>query len=258
MFELFFSQFCKSDLSRYEYLEVFQTVPWTSKKTRLDFMWTAKAETRVRIYVRLQNHFWTATWEKSNFDMCAQWKTQINLRIRAVWSDSSQSTWRGFESLASKMRPGIQISLLVLGFNDTSALWVILCRLPEKGRKEIEEIVEEMKEREREKRGNERKWRNRRNYNIPTPTLTCCKDSSPYQTVSKYQLDAPVTKATGHFCLTKLRLDLDQATRMRRLIWIFAGHTCLKVRFLTLPLSFKQTFLIFFLLPHENISCGIH
>ena len=25
-------------------------------------------------------------------------------------------------------------------------LWVILCRLPEKGRREIEEIVEEMKE----------------------------------------------------------------------------------------------------------------
>ena len=27
-------------------------------------------------------------------------------------------------------------------------LWVILCRLPEKGKKEIEEIVEEMKERD--------------------------------------------------------------------------------------------------------------
>ena len=27
-------------------------------------------------------------------------------------------------------------------------IWVILCRLPEKGRKEIEEIVEEMKERD--------------------------------------------------------------------------------------------------------------
>ena len=32
-------------------------------------------------------------------------------------------------------------------------LWVILCRLPEKGRKEIEEIVEEIKEKDREKRG---------------------------------------------------------------------------------------------------------
>ena len=32
-------------------------------------------------------------------------------------------------------------------------LWVILCRLPEKRRKEIEEIVEEMKEMNGEERG---------------------------------------------------------------------------------------------------------
>ena len=38
--------------------------------------------------------------------------------------------------------------LIVLGFTDT--LWVILCRLPEKGRKEIEEIVEYMKEMDRD------------------------------------------------------------------------------------------------------------
>ena len=31
-------------------------------------------------------------------------------------------------------------------------LWVSLCRLPEKGRKEREEIVEEIKERDREER----------------------------------------------------------------------------------------------------------
>ena len=34
-------------------------------------------------------------------------------------------------------------------------LYVILCRLPEKGRREIEEIVEEMKERDRGEGG---KW----------------------------------------------------------------------------------------------------
>ena len=44
--------------------------------------------------------------------------------------------------------------LIMLGFNDTTILmWVILCRLPEKGRKEIEEVVEEMKNRDREERG---------------------------------------------------------------------------------------------------------
>ena len=40
----------------------------------------------------------------------------------------------------------------MLGFNDTSTI-VILCHLPERGRKEIEETVEEMKEKDREERG---------------------------------------------------------------------------------------------------------
>ena len=44
-------------------------------------------------------------------------------------------------------------NLIVLGFKDTSTLWVILCRFPERGRKDIEEIVEEMKERDWEERG---------------------------------------------------------------------------------------------------------
>ena len=39
----------------------------------------------------------------------------------------------------------------------------ILCRLPQKGRRAIEEIVEVMKERDREERGTEMKGRNRRN-----------------------------------------------------------------------------------------------
>ena len=38
----------------------------------------------------------------------------------------------------------------MLGFNGMSTL---VCHLPEKGRKEIEEIVEEMKERDMEERG---------------------------------------------------------------------------------------------------------
>ena len=42
---------------------------------------------------------------------------------------------------------------VVLGFTTRQPLRVILCRLPEKGRKEIEERVEEMKERDREERG---------------------------------------------------------------------------------------------------------
>ena len=42
-----------------------------------------------------------------------------------------------------------QVDWLCWGLTTRQPLWVILCRLPEKGRNEIEEIVEEMKERDR-------------------------------------------------------------------------------------------------------------
>ena len=43
--------------------------------------------------------------------------------------------------------------VLCWGLTTCQPLWVILCRLKEKGRKEIEEILEEMKEKDREERG---------------------------------------------------------------------------------------------------------
>ena len=46
-----------------------------------------------------------------------------------------------------------KFNLLCLGLTTHQPLLVILCRLQEKGRKEIEEIVEEMKEKDREERG---------------------------------------------------------------------------------------------------------
>ena len=46
-----------------------------------------------------------------------------------------------------------EIDWLCWGLTTLQPLRVILCRLPEKGRKEIEERVEEMKEGDREKRG---------------------------------------------------------------------------------------------------------
>ena len=54
--------------------------------------------------------------------------------------------------------------MLCLGKTTRQPLWVILCRLLEKGRNEIEEIVEEMKERDREERGMKGK---KQNENIP-------------------------------------------------------------------------------------------
>ena len=49
--------------------------------------------------------------------------------------------------------PSTSLGLIVLGFNDSQPLWVLLCCLPEKGKKEIEELLEETKERNREERG---------------------------------------------------------------------------------------------------------
>ena len=49
--------------------------------------------------------------------------------------------------------PHLSSDWLSWGVTTRQSLWVILCRLPEKGRKEIETIVEEMKETDREERG---------------------------------------------------------------------------------------------------------
>ena len=57
--------------------------------------------------------------------------------------------------------------MMCWGLTTRQPLWIILCRLPEKG---IEEIVEEMKEGDRETADQEWKWKNRRNKNIsPLP-----------------------------------------------------------------------------------------
>ena len=56
----------------------------------------------------------------------------------------------------------------------------------------IEEIVEEIKERDREER-NRNESEETEEIKIFPSTLTCYKDSRPCPTVSQYQLDAPVT-----------------------------------------------------------------
>ena len=65
--------------------------------------------------------------------------------------------------------------------------------LPEEGRKEIEKIVEEMKEGDREERGTGMKVKKQKKQKHSPSTLTCYKDSRPCPTVSQYQSDAPVT-----------------------------------------------------------------
>ena len=53
--------------------------------------------------------------------------------------------------------------------------WVILSCLLEKGRKEIVEIVEEMKERDREGRGIGMKVKKQKKYNYSPSILTCVR-----------------------------------------------------------------------------------
>ena len=56
----------------------------------------------------------------------------------------------------------------------------------------IEEIVEEIKARDREER-NRNESEETEEIKYSPSTLTCYKDSRPCPTVSQYQLDAPVT-----------------------------------------------------------------
>ena len=67
------------------------------------------------------------------------------------WRCSYKHSVKQFHSLQTTA--SVLIDWLCWGLTTRQPLRVILCRLPEKGRKEIEERVEEMKERDREERG---------------------------------------------------------------------------------------------------------
>ena len=91
--------------------------------------------------------------------------------------------------------------LTLLKFNDTSTLV---------GHFESSPREREKRDR-RDSRGDERDGQRRKREmkesegteEITTfpSTLTRCKDSRPCPTVSQYQLDTPMTKATGYLCL---------------------------------------------------------
>ena len=73
----------------------------------------------------------------------------ICVSLDVKFNESLTNDVVSFEQLG----PGDFFFLLCWGLKTSQPMWVILCHLPEKGRKEIEEIVEEMKERDREERG---------------------------------------------------------------------------------------------------------
>ena len=85
----------------------------------------------------------------------------------------------------SNTRGEIKIFLLCWGLMTHQPLWVILCHLPERGRKEIEEMVEEMKEGQGGKRNRKESKETEEIKNTPV-TLACYKDSRPCPTVSQY------------------------------------------------------------------------
>ena len=66
---------------------------------------------------------------------------------------------------------------LCWGLTTCQPLWIILCRLSEKGRWEIEETVEEMNERDRRESGKWMKVKKQKKYKHIPSTLTCCMDS---------------------------------------------------------------------------------
>ena len=67
-----------------------------------------------------------------------------------------------------------------------------MCRLPEKGRKEIEEKVDEREGQIRKRNRNESEETEEIKKHSAS-TLTCYEDNRPCPTVSQYQLEAPVT-----------------------------------------------------------------
>ena len=77
---------------------------------------------------------------------------EITLNTHKMFHWSSNWLCCGPFCVFSK-RMGEKRFWLCWGLTTRQPLRVILCRLPEKGRKEIEERVEEMKERDREERG---------------------------------------------------------------------------------------------------------
>ena len=84
---------------------------------------------------------------------------------RVKLNGCNSGSWKNFLPSQRGTNPAeenLVYCLLCWGLTTRQPLWVILCRLPEKGRKEIEEIVEEMKERNREERGTGMKGKKRK------------------------------------------------------------------------------------------------
>ena len=87
-FELFFHQFCKSDMSRYGYLEVFQRVPWY----------------RLYLYIYLsrakRSYAFRACVDRKGPDQCTDSQSDHDLRCQLP------GTVDTIESINGERRPG--------------------------------------------------------------------------------------------------------------------------------------------------------
>ena len=105
------------------------------------------------------------------------------------------------------------------GLTTRQHFWVILCCLPEKGRREIGDSRGDKREGQWRKE-NEWKWRNRRNKNIPPLPLPYARIAGLAQTVSKYQLDARWRKTHDTFAspnyTTRQRVNSMFGTPIRK------------------------------------------
>ena len=77
---------------------------------------------------------------------------------------------------ANRIRKDVCLTLC-WGLTTHQLLWVVLCRLTEKGREEMEEMLEEMKERNKNERGTGMKVKKTEEIKTFPSTLTCYKDS---------------------------------------------------------------------------------
>ena len=78
-------------------------------------------------------------------------KNWLSKQSGKSWKKKTSENYK--QTICTSTYHGQLIDWLCWGLTTRQPLRVILCRLPEKGRKEIEERVEEMNERDREERG---------------------------------------------------------------------------------------------------------
>ena len=125
---------------------------FSAKNIKIMYIESAKTvnEMTLNELVKLTTLWTTGPW-------CARKQTIIS--NKKTVSDNRSWTVGTYSKLniANYLVELIWLIWLCWGLTTRQPLRVILCRLPEKGRKEIEEIEEEMKERDREERGTGKK-----------------------------------------------------------------------------------------------------